>query len=93
MTRPTYQGIRRRSDDDVRTLRERARRDAPSDAAVTADVEAFCLFVGYARSGHTVLASILDARREGDASDPVASGTPPPDELPLSIACPRPIRR
>jgi len=61
VTGPTYQGIRRRSAESISELRSRSLAGAEHDLATIADMQCFCLFVGYARSGHTVLASLLDA--------------------------------
>ncbi len=61
MQRPTYQGIKRRSAVSIRAVRAQSEAGAIADAAVVNAVERVCFFVGYARSGHTVLASILDA--------------------------------
>lgn len=61
MTGPTYQGVRRRSPREMRALYVRSRLGALRDRGRHEALERFVLFVGYARSGHTVLASILDA--------------------------------
>ena len=61
MAGPTYQGVRRRSPREMRALYVRSRLGALRDRGRHEALERFALFVGYARSGHTVLASILDA--------------------------------
>jgi len=42
-------------------VRERARAGAATEAATLADVETFCMFIGYPRSGHSLVGSLLDA--------------------------------
>jgi len=61
---PTYQGVRRRAADEIRALHERSLAGARRDGARFGALERFVLFAGYARSGHTVLASILDAHAD-----------------------------
>ena len=61
MPGPTYQGVRRRSPRELRALHVRSRLGALRDGGRYETLQHFVLFAGYARSGHTVLASILDA--------------------------------
>jgi hypothetical protein len=42
----------------------RSRRAARAEQAAFADLERFCLFVGYPRSGHSLVGSLLDAHPE-----------------------------
>ncbi len=64
MTGPTYQGVRRRTPRELRALHVRSRLGALRDRGRYDAMRHFVLFVGYARSGHTVLASILDAHAD-----------------------------
>jgi hypothetical protein len=61
MPGPTYQGVRRRTPREMRALHVKSRLGALRDGGRYEAMEHFALFAGYARSGHTVLASILDA--------------------------------
>lgn len=42
-------------------IRKRAATDAPPNSPALAEVETFCLFIGYPRSGHSLVGSLLDA--------------------------------
>jgi len=46
---------------DVPTLRERARAGAIASKPLLDDVKTLCLFIGYQRSGHSLVGSLLDA--------------------------------
>lgn len=48
--------------------RLRARMEAPKLAERFRDVEIFCLFIGYPRSGHSVVGSVIDAHPEAIAA-------------------------
>lgn len=64
-------------------LRAHARRGAASEARVLDGVETLCLFIGYPRSGHSLIGSLLDAHpevaiaHELDALRHLARGMPP----------------
>jgi hypothetical protein len=49
------------SAEEIRALLPIARREAPARAADFAAVSAYCMFIGYPRSGHSVVGSLLDA--------------------------------
>ena len=49
---------------NVEAARARSRELAAAERDVLAGVEAFCLFVGHARSGHTLVGSLLNAHPE-----------------------------
>jgi hypothetical protein len=49
---------------DVAEIRERARQGAIDNKALLDDVETLCLFIGYPRSGHSLVGSLLDAHPE-----------------------------
>jgi hypothetical protein len=55
------QGIAKRSRADVLRIRARATWAGWRERKQYADIAAFCAFLGYARSGHTLLAALLDA--------------------------------
>lgn len=46
---------------DVSSLRQRARQGAIANKALLDEVETLCLFIGYPRSGHSLVGSLLDA--------------------------------
>lgn len=47
--------------EEIRALLPIARREAPNHVADFAAVSAYCMFIGYPRSGHSVVGSLLDA--------------------------------
>jgi hypothetical protein len=46
---------------DVAKIREKAKQGAVDNRALLDEVETLCLFIGYPRSGHSVVGSMLDA--------------------------------
>lgn len=51
------------SAEDIGALLPLARREAPARAADFAALESYCMFIGYPRSGHSVVGSLLDAHQ------------------------------
>lgn len=49
------------SAEEIRALLPVARREAPARAADFAALTGYCMFIGYPRSGHSVVGSLLDA--------------------------------
>lgn len=49
------------TEDEIRALMAQARRGAQECAQTFAKLETYCLFIGYPRSGHSLVGSLLDA--------------------------------
>ena len=48
-------------DDEIESLLAEARQSAPRHAAEFQNVRQYCMFIGYPRSGHSIVGSMLDA--------------------------------
>jgi Sulfotransferase family len=76
---------------DVPSLRERARKGALANKALLDEVQTLCLFIGYQRSGHSLVGSLLDAHpqmaiaHELDALFYLKRGFPPREILYLML--------
>jgi len=69
MKKPTYQGVFRLSRQALENLRERSDLDSLKNQNRFDNVEFFSFFIGYARSGHTAIASIIDGHPKATISN------------------------
>ena len=63
MTDQLWIGTKKRTADEIAVLREASERLVTERPVSFAETRAFCLFIGYPRSGHTFVASLIDAHR------------------------------